>query len=693
MYDIVSAAPRIYSAGVNDKSRRTVSPQRDAIPTFLVKVWGYAKTGPTDPQLVVGQSRTFLYDATSFDERGKYATHATALSNVLNSKGNVQMFQRVIPKDAGPLSTIRLSLDLLPTTIPEYQRSEDGSIVKDADGLPIPTGVNIQGFKARWVSRIIPDGQMGLGTIQPGTQTDGTTQSKLIPVKDLQVPYIGADGNNAGLRMYSPVAVGLSPFDDRLLTEAKVYPYRMVCLKRADEQSTGKLVRTRFGDTSVQVSFKPDAINRNDPNGLLYVGDAFIQAYQNLDDPNVVPQRGIFDTLFVYDANVESILRQVYAAEAPFADQFSDFVGDNVDEELYMFNIVGATSSKNVPYHSFVIDNSGVDTVRMSENSVFYAKGGSDGTMSEALFATLVSEQVADYSDTNSPLQDRVVNCESFVIDSGFPLFAKYELTKAISIRKDIGVILSTHDVLGTTLTAAEESSIGAALRTRLQLYPESEFYGTSVMRGMVVAHSGEFLDGSYRKRLPLTLEIAKKSADYMGAADGKWKNGLIFDSAPLSEVTSFKNVNATFKPDSVRNVDWRNSIVTAQSFKRRSVFFPALKTAYDDDTSVLNSFFAMCGCIELQKVGYRSWQYFTGSIRRTRAVLKRDVEKFISDDVKDRFDGNFVIIPEVYFTQADMDRGYSWSTRIQMGANNMTTVNSFELESYRTEDLQPVSP
>lgn len=692
MYDIVSAAPRLYSAGANDKSRRTVTPARDAIPTFLVKVWGYAKTGPTDSQLVVGQSRTFLYDAASFDERGKYATHATALSNTLNNKGNIQMFQRVIPKDAGPLSTIRLFLDLLPTLVPEYQRSDDGSIVKDPDGMPVPTGVNIQGYKARWIARQIPLDNMGLGTIQPGTLTDGATQSKLYPIKDLQVPYIGTDGNNAGLRMYSPVAVGLSPFDDRLLTEAKVYPYRLVCLKRADEQSTGKLVRTRFGDTSVQVSFKPDAINRNDPNGQLYVGDAFIQAYQNLDDPNVVPQRGVFDTLYMYDANVEAVLRLLYAAEAPFADQFSDFIGNDIEEELYMYNMVGGVSSKNVPYHSLIIDNTGVDTVRMSENSVFYARGGSDGTMNETLFAALVAEKVADYADTNSDLQDRVVNCESFVIDSGFPLDTKYELTKAISIRKDIGVILATHDVLGTTLSAAEESSIGAALRTRLQLYPESEFYGTSVMRGMVIAQSGEFLDGSYRKRLPLTLEIAKKAADYMGAADGKWKNGLIFDSAPLSEVTSFKNVNATFKPDSVRNVDWRNSVNTAQSYKRRSVFFPALKTAYDDDTSVLNSFFAMCGCIELQKVGYRSWQYFTGSIRRTRPVLKRDVEKFISDDVKDRFDGNFVIIPEVYYTQADMDRGYSWSTRIQMGANNMTTVNSFELETYRMEDLVPAA-
>jgi hypothetical protein len=124
------------------------------------------------------------------------------------------------------------------------------------------------------------------------------------------------------------------------------------------------------------------------------------------------------------------------------------------------------------------------------------------------------------------------------------------------------------------------------------------------------------------------------------------------------------------------------------QSFKRRSVFFPALKTCYDDDTSVLNSFFTMMICVELQKVGYRAWQNFTGSDKRSRPVLKKDVEKFINDDIKDRFDNRADIIPEVYFTQADMDRGYSWSTRMKLGADNMQTVNTFELEAYRREDL-----
>ena len=203
MTNIVSGAPRIYQTGIKDKSRVTVQAVREAIPTFLAKVYGYAKTGPTEPQLVVGNSRTLMYGSESFDERSKYATHATILSNALNAKANTQMFQRVIPKDAGPKSTIRLYLDMLATQVPVYERSEDGAILKDVDGLPKETGETTPGYKARWVVKQIALDQFGLASEIPGDLVDGVTQSVMYPFKDLEVPYIGADGDRKSTRLNS----------------------------------------------------------------------------------------------------------------------------------------------------------------------------------------------------------------------------------------------------------------------------------------------------------------------------------------------------------------------------------------------------------------------------------------------------------------------------------------------------------
>lgn len=689
MVTIVSASPYMYSGGIEDVSTRLVTPEAEALPTFLAKVYGFAKTGPTTPQLVVGASRTNMYGAESFNERGKYATCATVLSNVLNARGNQQIFQRLKPDDAGPNASIRIGIDLLAKELPDYVRNDDGTYRLDADGFPIPNGDVIpEGYVGRLVARQVPQDDFGLATEQAGSFTEGNAQSTFYPLFDLEVPHFGEDGNNAGLRIWSQTAVGLNPLDDRLLTNEGVYPFRMACLKRDGEMSTGKLVRTNFNETSVQVAFKPGAIDRNTDKEL-YVGDVFLQSYQDFDSEGQPPKWGPFGKMAVYDASIKKVLGLIYDAEEPYFDVGThDTMGFDREAELYLINLFGAVSSYNVPYRSFILESSGPDVMRASENSVVYASGGSDGTMNEAVLNELMRRELSEYADPNSELTDLVKHPESVMVDPGLELETKYAMLNFIAVRRDTAVILSTHDVMGETLTPSEESSLGISLRTRAQLFPESELHGTHVVRAMVVGHSGVFLDSRFPRRLPLTLEIAKKAAEYMGASNGRWKAGFSFDSAPRSVVTSFRDVNAQFKPVSVRNTDWKNSLVTVQSFERRSVFFPALKTVYDNDTSVLNSFFTMMIFCDLHKVGHRQWRNFTGSDKRTPSVLKRDAERFINNAVKDKYDNRVVIVPEVYYTQEDKNRGYVWRTRIRVYANNMMTVNVLELAAHRMEDL-----
>lgn len=691
---IVNAAPMTIMLGTNDKSIRQPVREPEVLPTHLPKVYIYAQRGPTDPQLVVGGSRSTMYGEISFDLRQPWATHQTVLANIVNAQGNACMIERVVPADAAPPATLRLYADVLPTTIPLYKRNIDGSFELDEDGEKVPEGTTTAGYKLKWVVAQIENDQTGEDTfgrapIVPGDQTDQATQeqSKRYPIMDLRVASFGAYGNNIGFRMYAPTQKSQNPIDERIIADSKVYPYRFGVVERSNATNTPLTIETINAEQYVQGGFKKGVLDKNtDVN--LYIGETFIDAYEDTTSPNLPPQFGPFGASAVYDENIEALVKLFYAAETDFIDQFSDFTGEGEDE-AYRFNFVSGVSSFNVPYHSFEIITNTANAAVFTEKSVRYCLGGSDGTMNEELFAKLVADRVSEYANPNSRLQDTAFYPESIIYDTGFPLATKYALCSFIAYRKDTFVVLSTHDVLGRSLTASEESSLAIALRTRLQMYPESEYFGTPVMRGMIVGRSGKMLNSQYTKRLPLTMEIAQKSARYMGAGNGIWENANAFDRYPASLVELFSDVNVTFTPASVRNKDWDNGLVWVQHYSRRSLFFPALKTVYDNDTSVLNSYFTVMACVELQKVGERAWRSFTGSSDLTNGQLIERVNQFVVDNTVGRFDDRFVIVPDAYISKADEQRGYSWSLRIKIYAPNMKTVMSLFIEAYRISDLE----
>ena len=47
-------------------------------------------------------------------------------------------------------------------------------------------------------------------------------------------------------------------------------------------------------------------------------------------------------------------------------------------------------------------------------------------------------------------------------------------------------------------------------------MFPESDYFGTPVMRGMIMGRSGLLRNSTYIKPLPLSYDIAIKSAKYM---------------------------------------------------------------------------------------------------------------------------------------------------------------------------------
>lgn len=707
---LVNSTPRVIAHGIRDILPQLTG-QPEALPTHYPLQFIFAAQGPEEPQSVIGTDLVQLYGEDSFDFSKPFANHSTAMCLTFNKLANAQMVQRLVPDDANPRANVRLYADVLERDIPEYERNVDGSIKYDATtNAPVTTGNKIKGYEVRWTTKYItstpmmitlPNGDtilsykdgesnIGKGTIGPGEMIDPDSGevSKLYPIMDTEYTWIGSRGNNFGYSIWAPTEQSSTPIDDTLLTDKryKTYPLRMSIWQRSDEASTPGVVRTVWNESYTDVSFNPNAFNER-VNKKAYIGNNFIEMYQDTDESFAIPKYAPFNRPYLYQSNIDMLLKMFYMAEADYIDGFSDFEGPDNGDEFYRFNMLSGVSSKGVPYHSFIINTTAPNSVRLTEKNVIYTRNGSDGTMNTDTFNMLVKRKMEEWGDPDSPYQDWAKYPVSCVYDSGYALDTKYALMKIIGVRKDVWVALTTHTD-GETLTASEDSSVGLALKNRIEMYPESEIYGTGVCRGIIIMRDGEKKSTAYRNRLPLIFDIAEKASKYMGASNGRWKSQYRFDKYPGNLVDDFQNVNVTFTPMRVRNKDWSNGLNYVQHYSRRELFWPGLRTVYSDDRSVLTSFITMALAVELQKVGDRVWRMHTGSQRLTEGQFIASVNKAVRDQTENRFDDCAVIVPNAYITAVDKNLGYQWTLDIGMGTDTMKTVQNLSIVAQRRDDM-----
>jgi hypothetical protein len=661
-------------------------------------VYLFTEKGRTTPQIAVGASLQNLYGANSFDLRKPFTTHQTVLANLLNAEGNALMVERVIPADAGPKANFLLSLDLLATSLTEYERDDDGFIVKDPDtGAPVPVSPpsTINGYKAKWVVTSItskdPDDAdsdiFGVATQGPGDQTANSVQSTRYPILQFWADAEGSYYNNVGFRFWAPTVD--NNVDTDLISSSSAYPLRMTMVKRATVNSTAKVTETIAGEPYFDFTFQPGLINPN-TDSRTYLGDVYLTKYENTIDKRFPTVYADLHNFKIYQSNINTVLNLLYDAEDDyFTEPGNDFSSTKAKaDQLYLYNLFSFANSNGVPYRTVQLNNTDTNAVRLSENTNVFPKGGSDCTLSLANFNALVKDAVSEYANPSSKLLDTAMYTESFIYDSGFPVDVKNALCNFIAIRKDTAVILSTHVVGNKALSATEDYSLAVSLRTKLQMFPESDYFGTPIVRGVIVGRSGVLRNSPYTERLPLSIELAVKAARFMGAGNGIWKAESIFDKAPNNLITLFDDVSEPFTPATQRNKDWDVGLNYAMTFSRQALYFPALKTVYNDDTSVLNSFFTMAACMELQKIGEIVHRRFSGVTSLTDAQLMERVNKAVDELAPaSRFADMFKIVPAAYISEADAARGYSWTLPIKIYANNMKTVMTLSIESYRMSD------
>lgn len=695
-YTPVNAAPMTYALGVNDRSIKPEIYELPPRPIHLPLCFIWAEDGPTQQQLVVGAAANMMYGTNTFDLRSKYANHATVFTKMFLGNANTVMIKRIRPKDAPPPANLRLYADVLTSEKDEYERdATTGNIVVDALGQPKTTGNKIQVTEVKFMSEhIAPNAgdtevntNFGTGTELVGSYDDGQgKQSRKIPLFDFEVPHFGEKGNLNGIRIWSPTATSVNVVNENLLRQ-KVYPVNVAFMRKVSADATPRPVETNYGEQFTEVVLKPAFVDTM-TDSQKAMGDILLDNYRDLKGVSSVVRYGPFQRLHIYQENIDNLLKGILLAEKAAQYEGNELAAAHVsNDDFYLVNLFGATNSSGKPYQTYRLSENTTGGVRLTENATLMASGGGDGTMTEEEFGDAVIAEINGFSDPNSPWQDFIDNPCSFFWDSGFSLKVKKELGKFIGLRKNTMVVLSTHQAGKAQLKAAEESSMGIALLSHVKAYPESDYFGTPTFRSAIVSRSGKLLNSQWQDFVPVTYSLANKISKFAGAGIGRFKAEFLFDRVPANLVTDMTDINVPWVPAAVRNKDWAAGLLWVEKISSRQFYFPATRTVYDNDTSVLTSILTALVCVECETIGLMAQKYFSGG-NRTKGELKRAVEDWVKEQLNGKFAEQFIITPEVTFTNADDRRGYSWTLTIRIGAGNMRTVQTLILETYRKEDF-----
>lgn len=569
-----------------------------------------------------------------------------------------------------------------------------------------------------------------LGFIEPDTTNpDGiVTKSTLYTLFDLPVSSFGKHGNNVGIRFELPHLNSTRPLDVNTFYREKSYNPRVGIVLRDTRSGWWNGVDNLKGETMQNVSFKPTARDAT-TNKPMYIASTFIKSFldSGANSAELPPE---FSKIHVYEDQLKELLT-VLADGAPDGALGESETNDEAllhgrapvtKQDMYVINFLGGFDETGAPYYNIETGSSALfGGVTVGANgSVIQSEGGDDGLFyTEAgipdevknaeLYDNLVRNIMEQFTNGPIPFTNRLRYPFSRIWDSGYSVETKRALTNIISSRKDTSVVLSTFtlydyvaklDQLTSKVTrvftklplndAATEISIGGMLRTYASAHPESEIYGTKTCRAIVTMMSVTMVNNDqYMNRVPLSYELARMTARFQGNMSGAWDPGMAYDINENRILSSVRDIRPSIHKDAIQDQAWANGIVYAIDYDMRRKFFPAIRTVYDDETSVLNSAITMEACTVIERMTDETWRELVGNSRFSPFKFLEESDRILKEKLNNKFDGRFIIVVNTNYTERDEILGYRWSTTIEIYSPNMKLVGTPTIISRRLSEYQ----
>jgi len=676
MSAIKNAMPESRLQGIRDASTRAEVVEPLSVPQHCPLFYIQAERGPLTAQ-AIGQGLAQTYGVKSFDERSKYYSHATMGLTAAIGAGNMCFVKRLVPADSSAGSLV-FTLEVVKDDILDYVRNTDGSVTLDASGLKTFATTSTTGYRLKWATKPLSDlanlrGEAALAGTMTGTVGGVAQASTVYPIFAFK-GGVGDYINNVGIKLSFPGPNTATPADMDIMDDQMAALYRASWMERNDALSTPRTLAAIDASTSIDFCLKAGAVNTKTGEDLSI--DRVLSSYANTPADGTPPTFGPVDEMYVYDNNVQTIVDLIQAEEVlqNTAVTGSDFINlfntlDSLGNDLFTARIDGGLSLNAATTH--------------------YLKGGSDGTVSEAELNTLVFDACSyGWEDVADPLVDRAKYPFSVVYDTGFAIDTKKAILGLMAFRADISVAVTPQDVLQAVNTISAETSIATSLRATGRLVPESVIHGTPTCRAVIVGGAGRKLYNKYGKAIPVVVDLIVKRARYMGAGNGKFKNAFAYDVAPANQLKDIVDVANAWKPRAVRSADWDIGLNAVQYMDMNTLFFPAMQTIYDNDTSVLNSDIVMLIAVDVVKKSDQVWRMVTGNGTMSDSQFLTTCDNLMLELTDGIYDDRVVVRPNASFTKADEARGYSWVMNTEVYANSMRTVGTMNVSVHRKSDL-----
>lgn len=722
---INNPTPHSFHLGTKDMSGRPQSVVATPRAPHMAFCPFYAEKGPTEEVVVDGEAFIKLFGNKTLDPLHKYYNHSSVfIEGMLQDSGTI-IAKRIVPENAMRKAGMRLSIEYVEVEVDEYERDASGQFRLDR-GKKVSTGRKVPGITYRWVLEELKPEQITLAnrTVSSSGLGKGATNQvdfavngvvgKRLPIFDFETSSPGAWGNLTGISIWAPKTTDQAPLNTIAFSDTGSYPFRLQVFTKPNATSNKVVETTTKGAREIDFCLKPGAVSK--VGVRYYLGETFVKHYNNNrpDEPNLPATFGSFSNIHVYQANIDSILSlfmqkelDVSGTQVPtlnpqtgementtrYYGDFAAVTEENKADSKYLFNLFTGTHSDGRPYQTFRnsdnISTTEGEVTALREGSVQWSTGGTDGEMSDELFAAAVEAMLDEFADANSRYMDDTTYNDSVFYDTGYPIETKFNLNKYLVNRKDRWVCATTHVSGEGVITAAEEIARLAAIRNRLKLAPDSAVFGTETFRAMVIRGSGRFRSSvsSYEKRVPVSYEICRLFTKYWGAkigrADARW-DPTEGDNNYLRYLTDISN---PWVPYIQRNEAWAAGGMWVERSESGRFYFPMIRTIYEDYSSTLMNARIMLFHVELNKIGAELRRRFSGK-DWSQLRLKQEAESWFYSQIKDnKFGGTIEVEGELYFTTIDTERSWSWHFVARVYGDNIKTVQTFYSENYRRED------